>query len=424
MKLTRRTIALPGLHDLDIAPIQRIIDTRVFQRLRRRKQLGISFLTFPCAQHTRFEHALGTFSMTLERIARWISDGIISPEEGWNIALYGLLHDIGHGPYSHAIEGACRLDHNAHGLLLLKKLKKEITACGGNPAAIRSLFLRKDPLSACVSHRPLGTDKMDYLKRDGRNTHEAVGFRAGDLLNHIYFIDQQLVIDQKIIAEVIQVQRDYAAMHSRVYFRKACAIAQCFLQQIVSRAMLLDPRNLKEEQLFQFTDCELDSFLLSSSDKTTRELFARLDKRKLPKVAVRLIPNEVVPLDNAEGKSIATFRLPLEQLNAFDHLHRRESAAVYERAVANLCGIPPEAVLITPVVSPHRFHLPDVGIYNGSGIIGTLREVRPRHYASLEEELETYAAVRVCVFEEYREKVSNPFLSRDIFEYLIHMASL
>lgn len=412
-----KTIALPGLHDLDITPIVPILDSKIFQRLRLRKQLGASYVLFPCANHTRFVHALGTYSLTLERLALWQRDGVISENTARDLALFGLLHDIGHGPYSHATEPLYEASHNAQGLKILSELSTEIIQCGGNLTAIYSLFKRDDPHAACVSHRTLGTDKLDYLTRDAQHTTEAVGFRLGDILNHTSYLHNQLAVDIKFVSEVMQLQRNYVEMHDRVYFRKASIIAQYFLRQIVAQAIAtsdVDPLKLPT-----FRDCDLDAALLQAQDPLVRGLFDRFLNRDLPKAAIIIRAEGVKTLDRNHGKLNAIFRLPLQHLLSLTSFENRSVAAQHESAIAEIAGIPAEAVLVTPVPSIDRFKLDTVYLQDGGNSCGTLAEFRPKHYESLEETTRAYASVMVCVRKEYREHVASTQVADTIFNYIV-----
>lgn len=414
----RKTIALPGCCDLDIGPILPIVNSEIFQRLRHRKQMGLSHLVFPDANHTRLTHSLRVYARTLERTQHWHSDHSITQEQALNLCLLGLLHDIGHGPYSHATEGLCSIDHNAHGLEILGELAQEIEECGGNLHHIRQLFMRQDPLHVCVSHRPLGTDKLDYLKLDARHTTNAVGFRMEDILNHTYFVEGKLAVHRNIIAEVKQVQHDYVNMHDRVYFRKAAIILQYFLRQIISYSIA--DGSIQAEQLLNLTDSELDALLLKHPNESVQKQFRKLYSRHVPKTAIVLRPEEVKALSAQHTKPRMTFRVPMDKLMAFANCEDRATASIHETAIAHIVSIPREDVLITPIASPERFVPHNVPIFNGETIVTTLEEVYPEHFKSLREASHAYAAVRVCVAQEHQAKVADPRFANQIFKYLMN----
>lgn len=414
--MNRKTIALPGLPDIDITPILPIIDHQLFQRMRYRHQLGTSFFVFPAANHTRYEHSLGTFALTGERTRLWLNDGIITEEQAVNLKLFGLLHDIGHGPFSHATEPLCRKSHEAYGAFLLSRMGKAIEKCGGSIDQLRCFFLRTDPLHCCVTHRPLGTDKIDYLTRDARWTTESVGLRRGDLLNHVSYLAGQLSVDVKIMAEAIKAQSDYIYMHDRVYLRKACVIIQRFLQQIVAR--LLAAQEITPGQLACMTDFELMAALVNTRQSEIAALFQRLVERNLPKTAIQLMPAGVMTHDRLDSKAIKVYEMSEERLQRFEHFCHPEAANAAEAAIASMLGIPPEAILVVPIATPERFVPEDILLNDGSLPRGLLREARPAHYTSLVEIARSYATVRICVFKEYRRSVAFSDLTSRIIKLL------
>ena len=231
--MSRKTICLPGLSDLDLSPIQPIVESATFQKLQERNQLGLSYLVFPGAQHSRLEHSLGTYLLTKRRTDRLLEESIISAKMAHNTNLYALLHDIGHFPLSHDIEALCNGTHNDHGLVLLEQLREEIGACECEFNLVRALFTRKNFLSCCVSHPWFGTDKIHYISFDNSRTVEGIGFRVDDLINHISIHNGDLAIDNRFASEIETFLRCYIYMFDRVYLRKACVAIKRFLQKLV-----------------------------------------------------------------------------------------------------------------------------------------------------------------------------------------------
>lgn len=412
-----KTITLPGQHDLDIAPIQLIVDSKSFQKLRKKKQLGISNLVFPFANHTRFEHSLGTYSLTLERTARLRERGVITEHEAHNVCLYGLLHDIAHGAFSHDLETLCTKDHNEHGVNVIRRMRRQIESCGGDFDLVEALFMRRHPLACCVSHKQLGAEKFDYVIRDARHTLENVALRVGDLLNHTTIMNGQLVADVRILTEVEQAISSYVTMYDRVYFRKSCQNAKRFFQKIVAQAMSYG--ELQEEHIWQLNDEELNAILFRSGVAKVRELFLRLDERRWPKTAILLKLEGSHSPDRLDGKSIAVRSVTIDALRSFARFRRPQDASDLERTLARMAGIPEESILVVPAVSSSRFEPEDVPICDGNKIIGSLKGMRPAFYHHIGEVKDSQAAVRVCVFEEYRERVSSPRVAGKIFEYLL-----
>lgn len=420
--MNRKTIALPGMHDLDIRPIMPITDTPQFQRLRYTKQLENASLIFVDANHSRFAHSLGVYALTRERANNWLRDGAITPEEAHDLELFGLLHDVGHGAYSHATEALTGMSHHDVGLLRLEELSDALIACNTTVNRMKALFKAKSGPVVGVTHRPLGTDKIDYLFRDARHTSEAVRSRTGDLLNHVYLREGKLVIDRKIMYEVAMAQQDYMYMHDRVYLRRSALIAKRFFQKIVAMEMATNV-DFTAERLWEMDDLGVDATLLHSRNATVKDLFAKLRYRKLPKMAITLIPKGVTTTDRIDGKPIFVREVDPKVLTAFNCFQSPAKSSVLEEKVAQCLNVSPESVLVIPVVTPERFIPDDVPVYDGATFLGLLNDLRPGNHMSLSETARGYEAVRVCVFPEHREYVAHPAFAERVIDVLMQAVS-
>ncbi len=417
--MNRKTIGLPHLHDLDIAPILPIVDSPPFQRLRHLQQLGPAALVFPDGNHSRFFHSLATFSLTLERTKVWIQDGIITKEEAWQLALHGLLHDIGHSVYSHATEALCPRDHNQQGILRLEELRTKIEKCGGNVKIIGELMAHRHQLHPCVSHRPLGTDKLAYLFIDSKHTTEAVSFRMGDLLNHVSFRNGKIVIDSSIIAEAMQLNEAYVYMYTHVYCEKGALIAQAFMQQIVHYA--ITEGCVQPNQLAYLGEDEVNAALIHAQGTVGQELYVRYKERKMPKTAFGIWPQEAPLLNKRRNKAkgIGMSVVPVKEFSRFSHLKDPNTARKVETTIAKIVDLPAHEVLIVPDVPLDRFipHAPE--IMDSGQLCGTLQDHYPAHYGGLMERMVGAIRMRVCVPERHRERVGKPDITKKIFELLV-----
>lgn len=416
--MNRKTIGLPPLHDLDIAPILPIVDSPLFQRLRHLQQLGPAALVFPNGNHSRFFHSLATFSITNERTSRWVQDGIITPEEARQLALHGLLHDIGHSVYSHATEALCPRNHNKQGILRLKELRTEIEKCDGNVETIGRLMAHEHPLHLCVSHRPLGTDKLAYLYIDSQHTNQAVSFRMGDLLNHVSFRDNKMVIDSSIIAEVMQLNQAYVYMYTHVYCEKGALIAQAFMQQIVHFA--IREGCVRPDQLAYLGEDEINATLIHAQDTVAQELYVRYKERRMPKTAFGIWPKEAPLLNERRNraKGIGMATVPLEEFSRFSDLEKPDTARTVEERIAALVNLNPQDVLIVPAVPLDRFIPYPPEVMDSGQLCGSLKQHYPIHYDALMELMVGSIRIRVCVPEQHRERVGKPDITKEIFNLL------
>jgi HD superfamily phosphohydrolase len=261
------------LDDLALA----LIDTPQVQRLRRIRQLGLSHLVYPGANHTRFEHSLGTYHLTCELLEH------IDYPDPQALKAAALLHDIGHGPFSHVTEELIhrylRRNHNEISHLLKKPdLGVILEEFNIRPSSITSLIQDDQHLGSALNSE-IDMDRMDYLVRDAHYTGVAYGIIDLDRLIHsLKFHEGQLVIHSGGLqaAESLLVSRFF--MHPTVYYHHVSRIAETMLlrasQDAISRGGL-DPLTLQE-----MDDAQLEAALLAS-DGYAAEMVGRIRGRKL-----------------------------------------------------------------------------------------------------------------------------------------------
>lgn len=216
-----------------------LIEHPYFQRLRNIKQLGLTHLVYPGALHTRFHHALGAMHLMGIALESLRNKGIeITEVEAEAVTIAILLHDIGHGPFSHALESCIvpSIHHEDLSILLMKRLNEEFK--GALTLAIE-IFEDKYPkrfLHQLVSSQ-LDMDRMDYLNRDSFYTGVSEGVIGFDrILKMIYVIDDQLVIEEKGIYSIEKFLIARRLMYWQVYFHKTVIAAEQLLLNILKRA--------------------------------------------------------------------------------------------------------------------------------------------------------------------------------------------
>lgn len=237
-------ITIPGSFIFDI------IEHPYFQRLRRIKQLGLTDLVYPGALHTRFHHALGAMHLMGMALNRLRSRGHQISEEEKEAALAAiLLHDIGHGPFSHALEKTL-LSHIAHeklSFLIMEKLNKEFN---GKLDLTIKMFLNKYErkfFHQLISSQ-LDMDRMDYLKRDSFFTGVMEGTIGADrIIKMLDIVDDELVVEEKGIYSIENFLSSRRLMYWQVYLHKTTVCAEKMLIQIIRRAQDL---SLTGEKLF------------------------------------------------------------------------------------------------------------------------------------------------------------------------------
>ena len=219
-----------------------VLEHRYFQRLRRISQTGLLSLVFPGATHTRFHHALGAMHLMFTALETLKLKNVkISDEEEKAALLAILLHDVGHGPYSHALESLLMEDwhHEKLSILLMKKLNHEFN--GELDLAIEMFqgkYHRKFFNQLITSQ--LDVDRLDYLKRDSFFTGVSEGsVNTQRIISMMNVKDDELLIDEKGVYSIENFLTARMFMYWQVYYHKTSALAEHLLVKILSRAKQL-----------------------------------------------------------------------------------------------------------------------------------------------------------------------------------------
>ncbi|WP_394748737.1 HD domain-containing protein [Spongiimicrobium salis] len=213
-----------------------------FQRLRRISQMGLSYLVYPGAHHTRFHHALG--SMHLMRKAIQVlrfKDVEITEEEEEGLLCAILLHDIGHGPFSHAMEHSIvkGVSHEEISLLFMEAMNKKFNGSLTLAIAIFKKEYPKNFLNQLVSSQ-LDMDRLDYLKRDSFYTGVSEGnINSERLISMLNVSEGSLVIEEKGIYSVEKFLMARRFMYWQVYLHKTALVAEQLLVNTMRRAKFL-----------------------------------------------------------------------------------------------------------------------------------------------------------------------------------------
>lgn len=219
-----------------------LIDHPYFQRLRRIKQLGLTDFVYPGALHTRFHHAVGCTYLMQKAILNLRQKGNeITEEEAIGVSIAILLHDIGHGPFSHALEHTLvdGITHEEISLLIMEQLNKEFD--GQLDVAI-SIFKNSYPkkfLHQLVSSQ-LDMDRLDYLKRDSFYSGVSEGVISSErIIDMLDVVDDELVVQQKGIYSIEKFIVARRLMYWQVYLHKTVISAEFMLVKILERAKLV-----------------------------------------------------------------------------------------------------------------------------------------------------------------------------------------
>jgi len=216
-----------------------IIQHSYFQRLNRIKQMGLAYLVYPGAQHTRFQHSLGAMFLTNEAIKqiRFRSHEITEDESNAVLAAI-LLHDLGHGPFSHALENSIAqgITHEEISIIMMEQINKEMD---GKLDMALSIFKNEYPkkfLHRLLSGQ-LDMDRMDYLRRDSFYSGVTEGnIGSARIIKMLNVKNDQLVVEAKGIYSIEQFLIARRLMYWQVYLHKTAVAAERMLNNIFLRA--------------------------------------------------------------------------------------------------------------------------------------------------------------------------------------------
>lgn len=259
-----------------------IIEHTYFQRLRRINQLGLSNFVYPGAFHTRFHHAIGATYLMQKTLDTLRSKGVMIFEAEYEAALVAiLLHDIGHGPFSHTLEFSLfqEVHHEQISLWMFDKLNKEF---GGRLELAKQIFTGKYHrkfLTQLVSSQ-LDVDRLDYLKRDSFFTGVQEGtIGAERIIKMLNVHNDQLVVEEKGIYSIENFLSARRLMYWQVYLHKTSVAAESMLISLIRRAKNLTQKGKKVPatpafSIFLERDITKKEF---EEDKDLLDIFALLD---------------------------------------------------------------------------------------------------------------------------------------------------
>lgn len=303
-----------------------LVDTPRVQRLRRIHQLGTGALVYPGANHTRFEHSLGAW-----HLAGLAAHALGASETDRKaVQAAALLHDVGHGPFSHTSDPLYRdFLRKTHEDVAVEALQKGafpdiLERHGTSPGAVRDLIRGEGPLGRLVSG-DLDVDRMDYLVRDGHYTGVHIGVDLARLVGDMVLTPRGVALREGSLtaAEMLLVTR--LQMYTAVYFHHTLRVAERMIERAFRLA--LEAGEIKPEQLPSMDDVGA-TYLLRHSKTEAWRLMMAVDQRKLHKVALE--------------EPIRDFR----EDAVLDLSRDAQAQARLEREVAQEVGLRPHEVIL------------------------------------------------------------------------------
>ncbi|MBJ7882657.1 HD domain-containing protein [Gelidibacter salicanalis] len=257
-----------------------LIAHKYFQRLRRISQMGLSYLVYPGAHHTRFHHAMGSMHLMQKAIHVLRFKGVeISNDEENGLLIAILLHDIGHGPFSHAMEHSIvtGISHEAISLLFMERLNAEFNGSLTLAIQIFKGEYHRHFMCQLISSQ-LDMDRADYLKRDSFYTGVAEGnINAERLITMLNVVDDELVVEEKGIYSVEKFLVARRLMYWQVYLHKTSVVAEQLLMRVLKRAKELTNRGVYLKSSRALTYFLMNETNSSNFNDETLEVFAHLD---------------------------------------------------------------------------------------------------------------------------------------------------
>ncbi|NQU34661.1 MAG: HD domain-containing protein, partial [Bacteroidetes bacterium] len=326
-----------------------LVEHQSFQRLRRIKQLGLTHLVYPGALHTRFQHSLGAMHLMSKAVSELRFKGHdITDEEFLGVTTAILLHDIGHGPYSHALEHSIvdNVDHETISRIFMDKLNDEFDGKLGIAIDIFNNTYGKGFLHKLVSGQ-FDMDRLDYLKRDSFFSGVSEGtVNYERLLSMINVVDDDLVIEAKGIYSVEKFITARRLMYWQVYLHKTVLVAEYTIMKVLKRAkeLRMNGVNLFATPAFDFflrnrisaydfknnneviqNFSKLDDYDISTSmkvwtshdDLILSTLCRSIINRKLFKIEIQKEPFESTIVDNIKKQTMSKYGLSDKEADYF-----------------------------------------------------------------------------------------------------------
>jgi len=291
------------------ATAKKIIDTIEFQRLRKIKQLGCCYLVFPSAVHTRFEHSIGVYHLAKEYIKKLnVGDKYFTEREGLCIRIAGLIHDIGHGPFSHLFDDLIEKGkgHEYRSGCLLKRMntKYKLGFSDGEIQFILNVVNPKietiEPSSKykyqIISNKNgIDVDRFDYIMRDIRMTGLNYGIEYNRIMDHSKIIDGRIIFSEKVKTNIEDFFRVRFIMYKEVYNHRTVRCLEYMVSDFINKidGLIYIKKTVKEdnfEDFIQINDSIID--IVKYINNTTvenelvvdsLELIDRIEKREIYK---------------------------------------------------------------------------------------------------------------------------------------------
>ena len=367
----------------------KVMDQSQFQRLRRIKQLGLINLIFPGANHTRFEHSIGTMYLG-SRLSTEIG---LEQDDVDLIRISALLHDIGHGPFSHVSEGVLSFHHEELTKYVIKHTSlRDVLEEKYDVNKIIEIINGEGALGPIVSGE-LDVDRMDYLLRDSHYTGVAYGVIDYERLISNLKLKKTLSLDIKGVqaAEGALVSRYF--MYPSVYQHHTTRVVNSMFRRNLKK--LIDDKTIKEKDMYKYDDADIIS-ICRNSEGYVKDIMERLDNRNLFKRA------KVIRLNNFKTPE-KIYKITDEQLRKAESEIAEDYGLDKDYVILNIAEYPrfdemktevsvddklyplTEISDIVSALSKARFNIPDISLYIPGEDVSKFERFKIENYLDLPE---------------------------------------
>ena len=367
-----------------------IMDMPQFQRLRRIKQLGLINLIYPGATHTRFEHCVGTMNLG----SKLAEELCLDQYEIELIRASALLHDIGHGPFSHVSEGVLSVPHEElTNYVVTKTSMKDLLEEKFDVNKIVDIVNGNGKLGQIVSSE-LDVDRMDYLLRDSHNTGVSYGIIDYERIISNLTLNKGLTLDIKGVqaAEGALVSRYF--MYPSVYQHHTTRILNSMFRRALKKTLTYG--TIDEKDIYKYDDTDIIATFRNSEDDYVRDIMNRLDNRIIPKrvKTIRLdtfkTPEKMYKIENK------VLRKAEEEIAEDNDLNRDYvfiNIAEYPRfdEMKTQVNVDNKLYPLTKIsniisaLSKARFNIPDISVYVPEEYKSKLTKLKLENYLDLPE---------------------------------------
>jgi hypothetical protein len=368
----------------------RIMDMPQFQRLRRIKQLGLINLIYPGATHTRFEHCIGTMNLG-SKLAEELG---LNDDEIELIRASALLHDVGHGPFSHVSEGVLSVPHEELTKYVVTKTSmRDLLEEKFDINEIVDIVNGKGYLGPIVSGE-LDVDRMDYLLRDSHNTGVAYGIIDYERIISNLKLEDGLILDIKGVqaAEGALVSRYF--MYPSVYQHHTTRIVNSMFRRALKK--IIDDGIILERDIYKYDDTDIISTFRHCDNEYANDIISRLDNRHVPKRV------KSIRLDNFKYPE-KMYKIPAESLRKAEAEIAEDYDLDKDYVFINIAEYPrfdemktqvsvdeklyplTEISNIIGALSKARFNIPDISVYVPEDDKDKFKKLKLENYLDLPE---------------------------------------